>query len=145
MGLGVGSVESQEREAPTLSSGGARGRVRHRIGRGADTFRSHHAHHTRRSTWIVGPLIAVDLFTAVTLVARGVPEPFTTGPSNSTRPQCMRMRNAEACDSIPMNETPTSFHARPAKAAEAIIAAVESDAPPLCLVPVVRHCIPRAG
>jgi hypothetical protein len=41
---------------------------------GDDTFRSYHARHTRRITWIAAPLMAVELITAVLLVARGARE-----------------------------------------------------------------------
>ncbi len=43
---------------------------------GADAFRSYHARHTRRITWIVAPLMATELLTAVLLVVRGAREPW---------------------------------------------------------------------
>jgi hypothetical protein len=42
----------------------------------ADTFRSYHAQHTRRITWIVAPLMAVELITAAILFFRGAREPW---------------------------------------------------------------------
>ena len=41
---------------------------------GTEAFRSYHGQHTRRITWIVAPLMAVELITAVLLVARGARE-----------------------------------------------------------------------
>ena len=43
---------------------------------GADAFRSYHARHTQQITWIVAPLMAVELLTAVLLVVRGAREPW---------------------------------------------------------------------
>lgn len=43
---------------------------------GANTFRSYHARHTRQITWIVAPLMAVELITAALLVVRGAREPW---------------------------------------------------------------------
>jgi hypothetical protein len=43
---------------------------------GAEAFRSYHVRHTRQITWIVAPLMAVELLTAILLVARGVREPW---------------------------------------------------------------------
>jgi hypothetical protein len=41
---------------------------------GADTFRGYHARHTRQITWIVAPLMAVELGTAALLFLRGARE-----------------------------------------------------------------------
>ncbi|MEQ1852411.1 MAG: hypothetical protein ABMA01_12565 [Chthoniobacteraceae bacterium] len=41
---------------------------------GTEAFRSYHARHTRKITWIVAPLMAVELITAVLLVVRGARE-----------------------------------------------------------------------
>lgn len=41
---------------------------------GADHFRSYHARHTQRMTWIVAPLMATELFTALLLVLSGARE-----------------------------------------------------------------------
>lgn len=38
---------------------------------GAETFRSYHARHTRQITWIVAPLMAVELLTAAILLIGG--------------------------------------------------------------------------
>ncbi len=43
---------------------------------GSEAFRSYHARHTRQITWIVAPLMAVELLTAILLVARGAREPW---------------------------------------------------------------------
>ena len=43
---------------------------------GAEAFRSYHARHTRQITWIVAPLMAVELLTAILLVTRGAREPW---------------------------------------------------------------------
>ena len=43
---------------------------------GAEAFRSYHARHIRQITWIVAPLMAVELLTAVLLVVRGAREPW---------------------------------------------------------------------
>ncbi len=43
---------------------------------GADAFRSYHARHTRQITWIVAPLMAVELLTAILLLVRGAREPW---------------------------------------------------------------------
>ncbi len=43
---------------------------------GAEAFRSYHARHTRQIMWIVAPLMAAELLTAILLVARGVREPW---------------------------------------------------------------------
>lgn len=43
---------------------------------GAEAFRSYHARHTRQITWIVAPLMAAELLTAMLLVARGLREPW---------------------------------------------------------------------
>lgn len=41
---------------------------------GADTFRSYHARHMRRITWIVAPLMAVEFGTAALLIVCGARE-----------------------------------------------------------------------
>ena len=41
---------------------------------GADTFRNYHARHTQQITWIVAPLMAVELGTAALLFVRGARE-----------------------------------------------------------------------
>ena len=38
---------------------------------GADSFPGYHRKHTRRITWIVAPLMSLELFTAVLLVVEG--------------------------------------------------------------------------
>ncbi len=43
---------------------------------GADAFRNYHARHTRQITWIVAPLMAVELLTAILLLVRGAREPW---------------------------------------------------------------------
>jgi len=43
---------------------------------GPDTFRAYHARHTRRITFIVAPLMAAELLTAVLLFFRGAREPW---------------------------------------------------------------------
>ena len=43
---------------------------------GADTFRAYHAQHTRNITFIVAPLMAAELLTAVLLLLRGAREPW---------------------------------------------------------------------
>jgi hypothetical protein len=43
---------------------------------GTEAFRSYHARHTQQITWIVAPLMAVELLTAALLVARGAREPW---------------------------------------------------------------------
>ena len=43
---------------------------------GGEAFRSYHARHTRQITWIVAPLMAVELLTAILLVTRGAREPW---------------------------------------------------------------------
>lgn len=43
---------------------------------GAEAFRSYHARHTRQIAWIVAPLMAAELLSAILLVARGVREPW---------------------------------------------------------------------
>ena len=43
---------------------------------GAEAFRSYHARHTRQITWIVAPLMAVEILTAILLVTRGAREPW---------------------------------------------------------------------
>lgn len=43
---------------------------------GAENFRSYHARHMRQITWIVGPLMAAELMTAVLLFVRCVREPW---------------------------------------------------------------------
>jgi len=43
---------------------------------GADTFRAYHARHTRNITFIVAPLMATELLTAVLLFLRGAREPW---------------------------------------------------------------------
>ena len=43
---------------------------------GAEAFRSYHARHTQQITWIVAPLMAVELLTSALLVARGAREPW---------------------------------------------------------------------
>jgi hypothetical protein len=46
---------------------------------GADTFRAYHARHTRLITWIVAPLMAVELGTAALLVVLGARESWLLG------------------------------------------------------------------
>lgn len=43
---------------------------------GADTFRAYHARHARQITWIVAPLMLVELGTAVLLVILGTRKPW---------------------------------------------------------------------
>ncbi len=46
---------------------------------GADTFCAYHARHTRQITWIVAPLMAVELGTAALLVVLGAWAPWLLG------------------------------------------------------------------
>lgn len=46
---------------------------------GADTFRSYHARHIRQISWIVAPLMAVELGTAALLIVLGAREPWLLG------------------------------------------------------------------
>jgi hypothetical protein len=41
---------------------------------GADTFRAYHARHTRQIAWVVAPLMAIELLTAVLLLKGGARE-----------------------------------------------------------------------
>ena len=43
---------------------------------GGEEFRRYHARHTRQITWVVAPLMAVELVTALLLLARGEREPW---------------------------------------------------------------------
>lgn len=43
---------------------------------GADSFRAYHARHTRNITFIVAPLMAAELLTAVLLFLRGARDPW---------------------------------------------------------------------
>lgn len=43
---------------------------------GAEEFRRYHARHTRQITWIVAPLMAIELVTALLLFIRGAREPW---------------------------------------------------------------------
>ncbi|MBL6765128.1 MAG: hypothetical protein ISQ14_09230 [Verrucomicrobiae bacterium] len=46
---------------------------------GADTFRAYHARHARQISWIVGPLMAVELGTAALLLVLGARELWLLG------------------------------------------------------------------